>query len=649
MRIGGTALYFADIQTIQQIPRLSEHIRQSGLPVWILGEGSNTVFEECLHEQTVVHMGIKGIEILSQSRERVLIGAYAGEHWDDVVAWSIARDLHGIEALSGIPGSVGAGPVQNIGAYGQELSDTLQSVDVYDLHKQQFKSLSKRQCALGYRTSTFQTKATGRYIILRVVMSLARKQSATIPDYPGVRDALHQKGIKNPTLVDIRDVIRFIRDQKIPPPEQTPNMGSFFKNPQVTQATIAHIKKRYPKIPTFPGEQNKKTTKIPAGWILETLGFKGSSFGNLVVSEKNALVLTNPKKTASFYELVSFRDHVIHTVNDTFGITLEAEPRIVQAKKDPSLPVILVPDDTYAKSLISLWDHVTKDIQTYRLVLVSEIKDIDPSIPVHGIVSVPHTDRSRKPRHEITRLKQKILKQFPRCHWVLASYGDKQNWESHPRMYTYGHAKADIAFTMEPQSLLQTRIHLPNETFLFSSATDDEASLLGALYGLLGLMNIPTKTIRRLATTHAIPEFIPVSRNKKGAHLVTLPHESIDALRHNLACFHKRIGKRDRMLLIFSFDEKISVDELKHTAQLASEYSHHTIVTTRTHQPKELATFLNHMLQALPVHQKILSLFPVFSQSVKQIIPNLQKQDVCVVIGVPREITLRLHQKFLET
>jgi len=319
--ISGTARKFAHLTSITQIPELVSKAKQAALPVLPLGEGSNTVFTDSVVSAVCVDINLTGINV-SKRKGGILVEVSAGENWDALVQKTVKAGLTGIEALSAIPGSVGAAPVQNIGAYGQELSHVLESVSAYDTDREQFVTLSPEACNFGYRTSVFK-QYPGRFIITEIVIKLSEDQPDT-PDYPDVKDYFSQKQTRDITPKDIRQAVVEIRDTKLPDPKKTPNVGSFFKNPVVRKSHARSVRECYPDMPSY---QKEDGMKIPAGWMIDTLGFKGQWCGTVGVHERNALVLVSEPE-AEFADLQKIVAEIREAVNDAFGITLEREPRL---------------------------------------------------------------------------------------------------------------------------------------------------------------------------------------------------------------------------------------------------------------------------------------------------------------------------------
>jgi len=247
-----------------------------------------------------------------------------GEDWDGVVKFAVRNDLSGIETLSWIPGKAGSAPVQNIGAYGTEISDYIKTVEVYDKKKGGFASLNNKDCQFSYRDSLFK-KQRNRFIIVSVTLSLS-KNAPKIPKYKDVENYFKEKNKKSPNLKEIRKAIIKIRKNKLPDPKVVPNCGSFFKNPIIGKRGVAKIKKVLPDSPLFPIGHK---FKIPAGFLIEKAGFKGKQIGRMKVHENNALVLTNPNRVP-FSDLIKAKNKIQNTVYKKFGIMLEPEVNIIE-------------------------------------------------------------------------------------------------------------------------------------------------------------------------------------------------------------------------------------------------------------------------------------------------------------------------------
>jgi UDP-N-acetylmuramate dehydrogenase len=324
--VGGVSRYVADITNSQELQEVLVFTQSLDLPLRILGSGTNVVVSEERFPGVTVRMCILGIEKKQEDEISIEIRVGGGESWDKFVEYAVNNGWSGVEALSLIPGTVGACPVQNIGAYGSEVSDTITEVQYVDIKTGSLHTLSNKECLFGYRDSIFKQSLRGKVIITHVVFKLS-KLPPSIPDYQGVEDALHQKEISTPTIADIRNVIIEIRSKKLPDPKDTPNVGSFFKNPIIKKSTYDMLIIKYPTMPSFAVSDSD--IKIPAGWLIEQSGYKGKRIGNVGMHEHNALVLVN-YGNATTDQVYAFRDEIIHVVQEKFGITLEQEPVMME-------------------------------------------------------------------------------------------------------------------------------------------------------------------------------------------------------------------------------------------------------------------------------------------------------------------------------
>lgn len=321
-RTGGQIRYFGEIRKKEDIKDALDFSETAKLPLIAIGEGSNLIFGDGLLNVIVLKINIKGIETTGEGTDSLDITAGAGVNWDSLVEYTIMAGLSGLEALSAIPGSVGASPVQNIGAYGCEAADTIVSVEVFDRTDGMFKIIPCAECRFGYRDSIFKKEGKGRYIITSVTFRLS-KYPPPIPQYPDIIDFFRVKGQSAPSLGEIREAITTIRWSKLPDPATLPNAGSFFKNPVVDAETGRRIKMEYPDARVFPLDESR--VKIAAGWLIEKAGYKGLSFGKISVYDKNALILVN-NGGANHADLTAARGSISESVMEKFGIILEQEP-----------------------------------------------------------------------------------------------------------------------------------------------------------------------------------------------------------------------------------------------------------------------------------------------------------------------------------
>jgi len=329
LHVGGQFRFFVIVNSTEDLSLIYAIAQTDGIykniPIFALGGGSNIVFSSGILNVIALKIEIKSFEIINETNEYTDIKIGAGEIWDKMVEKTVNMDLSGFEFLSAIPGTVGAGPVQNIGAYGVEVKDTLLEVEVFDIKNNKIKNILNKDCKFGYRDSIFKGEAKGKYVITSATYRLS-KFKPRLPDYPGVKKYFIENNINIPTLKQIRDAIINIRIEKLPNTKEIPNVGSFFKNPIVSKDIANKIKEAYFDIKFFPIDNN--FTKIPAGFLIENAGLKGKSFGNVSVYNKNALVLIN-NGNATSEDILKARNEIIKIVKQKFGITLEQEPEIV--------------------------------------------------------------------------------------------------------------------------------------------------------------------------------------------------------------------------------------------------------------------------------------------------------------------------------
>jgi UDP-N-acetylmuramate dehydrogenase len=322
MKLGGPAHFFVEVRTVDELLAVYRNATSKQLPVFILGGGSNVVAKDEGFAGMIIRIRIPGFEIINDDINTTTIKIGAGESWDEVVKRTVDMRLSGIEAMSAIPGTAGAAPVQNIGAYGQEISETLVSVEVYDSTSDTMVTLSNADCSFAYRDSIFRSSQKGRYVIT----SLTLKLSKTLPQppfYETLQTYLDEHNIKMYTQQTIRDAVVAIRADKLPDPTQKPNTGSFFKNAIVEGWQVDEIKKTHPDIKTFAMPDGM--LKIPSGWLIEQAGLKGQLLHGMRVHDKNALVLINESAT-SYNDLAQARDEIIGAIRDKFRIQIEQEP-----------------------------------------------------------------------------------------------------------------------------------------------------------------------------------------------------------------------------------------------------------------------------------------------------------------------------------
>jgi UDP-N-acetylmuramate dehydrogenase len=322
MKLGGPARFLAEARSPQEVAELYKNALAQSLPVFVLGGGSNLVVGDSGFAGLVMRIRIPGFEIINDDINTTTIKIGAGESWDGVVKRTVDMHLSGIETMSGIPGTVGGVPITNVGAYGQEIADTLQSVDAFDTQTQTFVMLTNEQCGFSYRHSIFRGESQNRFIITSVTLTLS-KNSPTPPFYDTLQKYLDEHSITIYTQQAIRDAVLAIRADKLPDPTLKPNAGSFFKNAIVEQWQLGDLQAKYPDMPIY--DMGDGHSKIPSGWLIEKVGLKGQLMHGMRVHDGNALVLVN-EAAANYADLAAARDEIVGKVRDTFRIQLEQEP-----------------------------------------------------------------------------------------------------------------------------------------------------------------------------------------------------------------------------------------------------------------------------------------------------------------------------------
>jgi UDP-N-acetylmuramate dehydrogenase len=324
MRLGGPARYVKEIWQPEQLAEAYSFARGQGLPVYVLGQGSNVIGRDEGYNGVVLVNKLQGIEVIEESAGEVVVKAASGELLDKLCAFSAEHGYTGLEAMSAIPGTVGASPVQNVGAYGQEISRVLTSVSAYDSLRDQIVQLNAADCQFGYRRSIFNTSEAGRYFIIAVTVKL-RKGQLSPPFYISLQAFVDQNGLTDFSPLSIRKAVAAVRASKLPDPAKIASSGSFFKNVVIDDATAA--KKRANGVYIY---QEGGRNTVPSGWLVEQAGLKGQILHGMRVSDKAALILIN-ESAKSYADLAAARQEIIDKVKDKFGFTLEQEPVEIQA------------------------------------------------------------------------------------------------------------------------------------------------------------------------------------------------------------------------------------------------------------------------------------------------------------------------------
>ena len=318
------AEWFVEARTADEVWSCLETFRDK--PIMVLGGGSNLLLTKDL-SGVVLKISLKGIAVVQESENHVVLEVQAGEVWHDVVEYSLEQDYGGIENLALIPGQMGTAPIQNIGAYGVELKDVFDSCVALNRNTGQKEVFNLDDCHFGYRESVFKNELKNQYVILSVRVRLTKRQHELKLDYGSISEVLQQQGVNNPGIRQVAQAVIAIRQSKLPDPKILGNSGSFFKNPIIPLKTLKILQEKYPNIPHYPaGDQS---IKLAAGWLIEQAGWKGKTFnGSYGVHKKQALVLVN-YGNASGNEILNLSNLIIEDVREKFGVHLEREVNIL--------------------------------------------------------------------------------------------------------------------------------------------------------------------------------------------------------------------------------------------------------------------------------------------------------------------------------
>jgi UDP-N-acetylmuramate dehydrogenase len=328
--VEASAAFFATINTVAELLAiLSPALNWAKQPILVLGEGSNMLFASDVGGLVLLNR-ISGREIIRETANEVSVRFGAGENWHDTVTWAVQNNYGGLENLSLIPGTVGAAPIQNIGAYGVEIGELLESVEAIEIATATQKKFAVEECDFGYRDSAFKSRLHGQYIISHVTLRLQKNPTTFNLAYKDISETITKLGYASPSLVAVYEAVIAIRQQKLYAPKDVPNAGSFFKNPIVAKITADALKEKYPDIPIFAANEQ---VKISAAWLIDKAGWKGRKLGEAAVSDKHALVLTNPNFLAKGAEVWALAEAIQADVLAKFGVRLSPEVWQVRAGK----------------------------------------------------------------------------------------------------------------------------------------------------------------------------------------------------------------------------------------------------------------------------------------------------------------------------
>ncbi len=292
---------------------------------FVLGGGSNMLLTQDI-DALVIHIDLKGKKIINQDDDFVWVESLAGENWHEFVLWTIEHDFGGLENMSLIPGNVGTTPVQNIGAYGTEIKDTIVSCEAMHIATQKLQTFTKADCNFGYRESIFKHEIKDQYIITSVVFKLTKRNHKINVSYGDITKELEKQNVTTPSLKDVSNAVIAIRQSKLPNPKELGNSGSFFKNPIISKTDFEKIHALHPEMPHYVVSETE--VKVPAGWLIEKAGFKGKRFGDAGIHKNQALVLVN-YGNATGQEILVVSKNIQATVLKEFGIAIEAEVNVM--------------------------------------------------------------------------------------------------------------------------------------------------------------------------------------------------------------------------------------------------------------------------------------------------------------------------------
>ncbi len=321
--IEAKAKQFVAVQTVADLRLVLQ--QNTAEKKFVLGGGSNMLLTQDV-DALVIHIDLKGKKIIQENDDFVWVECQAGENWHEFVLWTLQQNFGGLENMSLIPGNVGTTPVQNIGAYGTEIKDTMVSCTAIKIDSQDMKTFLNADCHFGYRESIFKQEAKDQYIITSVVFQLTKRNHKINTAYGDIQAELSKNGIDNPTIQDVSNAVIAIRQSKLPDPKELGNSGSFFKNPILLKSDFEKIHAKFPDMKYF--EISETEVKVPAGWLIEQAGFKGKRFGDAGIHKNQALVLVN-YGNATGQEILNVSKDIQETIFNTFGIRIEAEVNVI--------------------------------------------------------------------------------------------------------------------------------------------------------------------------------------------------------------------------------------------------------------------------------------------------------------------------------
>lgn len=323
LAVPALANYFVSVKNDEELCEALTFARTENLPLLLLGGGSNIVLRDDF-PGLVVHIKSQGKEVVDENDEFIWLKVAAGENWQQLVEYSLNNAFYGLENLSLIPGSVGAAPIQNIGAYGVEIKDVITELSALNIRSGLSVTFTNESCRFGYRDSIFKQSLKDQYVITSVTFRLHKQPHMNLT-YPALRAALAGVADANITPQQVSAAVISIRQSKLPDPTIVPNVGSFFKNPVITQSRFDEVKARHPNVVAYAAGDDQ--VKLAAGWLIDQAGWRGKVAGGAAVHEQQALVLTNPGKSSGTVVL-ALAEQIKQSVLEQFGVILEMEPRV---------------------------------------------------------------------------------------------------------------------------------------------------------------------------------------------------------------------------------------------------------------------------------------------------------------------------------
>lgn len=323
--VRASARYYTKVESEDDLRALIDQPIYRANQKMVLGGGSNILFTQD-YDGLIIHCQLQGHHQIDEDAKRVVVRGDSGVTWHDFVRWALSNDWGGIENLSLIPGTVGAAPIQNIGAYGVELADVVLEVRTIDLATGAVRVFDREACGFGYRDSVFKKELKGKIFISSVTLTLSKVDHQLFTSYGSISETLVRQNITSPTIQDVSNAVIQIRQSKLPDPKQIGNAGSFFKNPTITYDQYTSLQKQYNNIPGYPIDD--QCIKIPAGWLIEQCGWKGKRINEVGVHAHQALVLVN-HGLAKGSEVLALANKILESVKSTFDIELSPEVNIV--------------------------------------------------------------------------------------------------------------------------------------------------------------------------------------------------------------------------------------------------------------------------------------------------------------------------------